>query len=87
MMFRRGWKVLEIVNETDCKASYFRTYRKAKEYHDQTPHSELHSPGPIVDVWGVPLDWDSCLPLAAILFTATVSACLVLLTLYGIGWI
>ena len=33
------------------------------------------------------VDWDSCLPLAAILFTATVSACLVLLTLYGIGWI
>lgn len=52
MMFRRGWKVSETVNETDCKVSYFRTYRKAKEYHDKTPHSELHSPGPIEDEWG-----------------------------------
>lgn len=86
-MLRRGWKVLEIVNENDYKVSYFRTYRKAKEYHDKTPQSELHSPGPIENAWGVSLDWDSCLPLAAILFTATVSVCLVLLTLYGIGWI
>lgn len=80
-MLRRKWKVLEIVNETDCKTSYFRTYRKAKKYHDKTPNSDLYSPGPVL------VDWDSCLPLAAILFTATVSACLVLLTLYGIGWI
>lgn len=84
-MLRRGWKVLEIINERgEYKVSYFRTYKKAKEYHDKTPYSELYSPRAFENAWGLPVDWDS-IPFA--LFTATVCVCFVLLTLHGIGWI
>ncbi len=86
-MLRRGWKVLEITNDKDYKVSYFRTYRKAKEYHDKTPHSELHSPGPMEIAWRLQGDWDSYIPLTLIIFAATVCVCFVLATLHGIGWI
>lgn len=86
-MLRRGWKVLEIVNENDYKVSYFRTYRKAKEYHDKTPHSELHSPGLFEDAWEVKVDWESYVPLTIIISAATFCVCFVILTLHDIGWI
>lgn len=86
-MLRRVWKVLEVTNEKDYKVSYFRTYKKAKEYHDKTPHSELHSPGSIESAWRLQTDWDSYIPLTMIVFAATVCACFVLATLHGIGWI
>lgn len=85
-MLRRGWKVLQVTNEKDYKVSYFRTYKRAKEYHDKTPNSELHSPR-LENAWGVPVDWDSYIPLTLIIFAATVCACFVLATLHGIGWI
>lgn len=86
-MLRRGWKVLEVTNDKDYKLSYFHTYKRAKEYHDKTPHSELHSPGSTEKTWRLQTDWDSYIPLALIIFAATVCACFVLVTLHGIGWI
>ena len=86
-MLRRGWKVLQVTNDKEYKVSYFRTYKRAKEYHDKTPHSELHSPGSIESAWRLQTDWDSYIPLTMIVFAATVCACFVLVTLHGIGWI